>query len=483
MVILYLAVILTVVYRSFVTTFYEQAYFDSDQAISGLMAKHLSEGRHFPVFTYGAKYLLGTETWLAAPFFKIFGPSVFWLKVPMVLLSLITALLLVKLLIRETKLSAGMALLSATFILLPSPLVASRMTQTAVGIPTSLLTVMLVWIFWERPIWLGLILGIALPTRPFSLYAVAAMLILEWLRGELLTKTKLRRDGIAGAVTLALIAVFEIWGRFAPNYKGAPSPGLVVKTPAKLFRSLEWLFTENLPTLFGLKPEHLQNFNVASKLDIGSWLMMPVALAVILILAWRFRRLNRKLKESLLDEPFAGFLILTGILSAFVYAFFASGIEDRMLIRYTMLCLYLPVGIFALYFKIEKDSRWLKLVSFAVILWSAMNVWDHARLIREYGVNPPPDRYRGLVNLLEANSVHYGISDFWTSVHVTFLSNEKIVLTEEDVPRIDEYVPLVQSHPGFGGSAPVRIYANAPCPPGIPGGRYDIWSICGAEIR
>jgi hypothetical protein len=43
--------VLLVVLRSIVFGFWEQSFFDSDQAITRLMAKHLIEGRAFPVFT------------------------------------------------------------------------------------------------------------------------------------------------------------------------------------------------------------------------------------------------------------------------------------------------------------------------------------------------------------------------------------------------------------------------------------------------
>src|SRR3954470_19685207 len=39
--------------RSAVFLIWEQAGFDSDQAIFGLMARHIVEGRAFPVFIYG----------------------------------------------------------------------------------------------------------------------------------------------------------------------------------------------------------------------------------------------------------------------------------------------------------------------------------------------------------------------------------------------------------------------------------------------
>ena len=61
--------VLLVVLRSIVFVFWEQSFFDSDQAITGLMAKHLIESRAFPVFYYGQNYMLGVEAYLAAPVF------------------------------------------------------------------------------------------------------------------------------------------------------------------------------------------------------------------------------------------------------------------------------------------------------------------------------------------------------------------------------------------------------------------------------
>ena len=54
-----------VVLRSFVWVWWEQAHFDSDQAIHGLMALHIADGEAWPVFMYGQSYLLAIEAWLA----------------------------------------------------------------------------------------------------------------------------------------------------------------------------------------------------------------------------------------------------------------------------------------------------------------------------------------------------------------------------------------------------------------------------------
>src|SRR4029450_778599 len=97
-----------------------EAYFDSDQAIVGLMAKHLSELRAFPVFLYGQTYMLGVEAWLAAPLFLVFGVSPSVLKLPLLAMNLAVALLLVRLFHREMGLTPlQAAAVSLPFILPP----------------------------------------------------------------------------------------------------------------------------------------------------------------------------------------------------------------------------------------------------------------------------------------------------------------------------------------------------------------------------
>jgi hypothetical protein len=65
----YIAVAALVVARSAVFVFWPQSYFDANQAVIGLMAKHLAEARAVPLFMYGQSYVLAIEAWLAAPAF------------------------------------------------------------------------------------------------------------------------------------------------------------------------------------------------------------------------------------------------------------------------------------------------------------------------------------------------------------------------------------------------------------------------------
>ena len=67
--VVWVAVLVTatlIVLRFLVFVHYEQADFDADQAIVGLMATHLAEGRAWPLFFYGQLYMMGVQAWMAA---------------------------------------------------------------------------------------------------------------------------------------------------------------------------------------------------------------------------------------------------------------------------------------------------------------------------------------------------------------------------------------------------------------------------------
>ena len=108
-----LVLLAAVVLRGVFFLRFDESYFDSDQAIVGLMAKHLLEGRAFPLFFYGQEYMLGVESWVMAPVFAVFGPSVFALRLTMVLLNAVTALTLWWLLVRDARLHPWLAALAA----------------------------------------------------------------------------------------------------------------------------------------------------------------------------------------------------------------------------------------------------------------------------------------------------------------------------------------------------------------------------------
>jgi Dolichyl-phosphate-mannose-protein mannosyltransferase len=75
----------------FAILFASQTHVHSDEAIIGLMGKHILEGRHFPFYMYGQRYNAGAawEAYLASIAFALFGVGVVPLKSCIVILSLL----------------------------------------------------------------------------------------------------------------------------------------------------------------------------------------------------------------------------------------------------------------------------------------------------------------------------------------------------------------------------------------------------------
>ena len=184
-----LALVVTlVVWRSGVLVFWAQAQFDSDQAVFGLMAKHLAEGRAFPVFMYGQSYILAVQAWMAAPLFLAFGASVPALKFPLLLISVAVAVLLVRLLEREAGLRPMLAVVAALPFIMPAPGTAAQLLEASGGNLETFLYVLLLWLTRRRPWLCGLILGVGFVQREFTVYGLVALAGVWAIEGVLFTR-------------------------------------------------------------------------------------------------------------------------------------------------------------------------------------------------------------------------------------------------------------------------------------------------------
>src|SRR2546430_4041281 len=88
---LFIGVLIIVAAARFTILLASQPHVHSDEAIIGLMAKHIFEGRYFPFYMYGQPYNAGAawEAYLAAIAFAFFGVSVISLKSCILVLSLV----------------------------------------------------------------------------------------------------------------------------------------------------------------------------------------------------------------------------------------------------------------------------------------------------------------------------------------------------------------------------------------------------------
>src|SRR6195256_4189196 len=145
-----LIAIVLVVFRSYPFLAYEHLDFDSDQAIVGLMAKHLSEFRTIPLFFYGQHYMLGVQAWIAAPFYWVGGPTLAMLRMPLVIVNGVVAVWLLRYITRSLG-SPWLALVAVLPFVAATPVLSSNLLETLGASVEPFLYVLLLWSLRDRP--------------------------------------------------------------------------------------------------------------------------------------------------------------------------------------------------------------------------------------------------------------------------------------------------------------------------------------------
>jgi hypothetical protein len=168
---------------------FEQLAFDSDQAINGLMAKHLIEGRAFPLFFYGQNYMLAVEAWAAAPFFLIGGASVTSLRLSILAWNIAFVWLVIEALRRDGAINPWWTLVPASLLALAPPSVATQLMAAQGGIAEPFVWIVALWLLRRRPLWFGLVFAIAFRNREFTAYAIPALFAVELAAGRIRRRT------------------------------------------------------------------------------------------------------------------------------------------------------------------------------------------------------------------------------------------------------------------------------------------------------
>jgi hypothetical protein len=455
-----LALAVLVVIRSAVFVFFEQSQFDSNQAVIGLMAKHLVEGRAFPVFMYGQNYQLAVESWLAAPLFALAGPSVTALKLPLLAINLAIVFLLVHLLLREVGLRPGAAALATLFVALPAPGTAAKLLEASGGTVEPLLYAPLLWVTRKRPGWCGLVLGVGFVHREFTLYALAALLVLAAARRSLFT-----REGVRHHLVMLRVAA-EVWlvVQLVRQFGSAMGPGTTIANLPKagggfielasrlcldvmaIPQGLLHIVTIHWPLLFGTEVHALHYFRIASDVTQGlpgAGLVLGAAMAFAAV---RVALAIARAKGSRPEHDFCAYLVLVGLFSVTGYVVARCGVIQPSRMRYDMLSLLGAVGLSAWFLATERSRRAVAAWSLVVLAWAALSGTAHVRLLADYLADPPAGGKRLLVRHLEARGIRYAVSTYGDAYAVSFLSNERILMSSSNRVRIRAYEDAVRAH-------------------------------------
>ena len=476
--IVYAAVVLLVLFRSLLFTFTELS-FDSDQAVIGLMAKHLAEGRAFPLFMYGQNYMLGIEAWMAAPLFLAVGVSVAALKLPVLLVNMAIALLLVRLLQRDCGLRPRHALLASLFFVLAPAGTIGTIQEASGGTVEPLLYLLLLWMTRGRPGWFGFVAALGITHREFTAYGVAVILGMAVLEGAWRRRESWRRFGVGLRVAAETWVVVSFLRQFAsamgpgtgPVIPGKPANQAVEIMNRLCFDAgtigtgLQGLVSDHWGQLFGTSVLTLKSFGLESAVSQGvPWSGTVLGISAVLIAA-RVLTLVRFTAAWWQRYAFALYLGAIGSISAAMYVLARCGTPSPL--RYDTLSLFTAVAIAAI-FLAEERGRTLRRVGAATILcWALVSSVGHVRLWAEYVPHAPVTSKDLIVRHLDARGIRYATADYWIAYHVAFLSKERIIVAADDVIRIQEYQDRVAEH----RSESVRI-SRRPCgntPPVMPG--------------
>lgn len=489
-----------IVLRSFLFLHYEQADFDSDQAIVGLMAQHLAEGRAWPLFFYGQLYMMGVQAWLAAPVFLWLGPTVLALKLPLLVLNVLTGALLVWLLVRDAGLRAWQAAVAASWFALLPPVAASRMVQAQGGTIEPLFYALLLWMLRRRAVAFGLLFAFGFLQREFTLFAVLAIVIVEAWTGALFTRARVAHwlvvllvfVGARQGVTLLRHTASMFGPEAAPPRleDGVTNVDVVARSvclaPGHVIGNAGWLLAHNVPTFFGAQTQPPGVLILSSRWSGSRWAGVPALLAVLLAIGivvrcgpgwWPPLRAPADPRVLL-----PAMLIVTGLLGLAGVAT-GCGIRNLITIRYHLLLAFVPVGAVALAFvrasppssgsAVASPDRLVAAMTAAVLCWGAAMAWQHAALWQEYRTAPPPGAYRMLADDLVAHGDRYGWASYWVSYHVDFLSGERVQLSPTSAIRINEY-----ARQALRAGDRATVIGSQPCDEGDDGRKVAVWWVC-----
>ena len=468
--------------RSAVFVFWPASQFDSDQAVTGLMAKHLAELRAFPVFWYGQTYMLGVEAWLAAPVMAVLGATVTALKLPLLAMNVAIALLLFHGLTRDERLDDTRAAFATCFFVLAAPITAAHFLTANGGNVEPSLYVLLLWFLRRRPVWFGLVLGVGFLNREFTIYGAAALVVLDASRRALFTRDALRRYGLAlGTAALVWIGFLVL-----RHFSSAAGPGTSTSDlaaslagnnllqvaerlcfdPRAIAAGAGRILTVHWPELFGLEPQPLTDFGIESSVRQGfggsAWLLLPtLAIPAIRLLTQRAVNGAPRLAPRPSSSGFCGYLLLVAAFSLTGYLVGRCGVIDFYTMRYELLSVIGAVGLAGWYLRVERSA----VVAAVWILCSAaifaISVTAHVRLLAEYATHPPTPLKQDLIRELDARNVRYAYGDFWTAYYVSFMTRERIILASDEAVKVRTHNRIVDAH----RNEAIRI-SRRPCPDG-----------------
>jgi hypothetical protein len=530
------------------------ANFQSDEAVFGLMARHILAGQFTPTL-YGPAYLGSIESIISAGFMSVLGPSVMAFRMSAILLF--TAFFVAHGLFTTRYFGYRVAFVSLLFLALPGfhvlewtyqpigaygamfvigtltllaalPKLTGRWSRIAraailgilVGLGLWANTTMILYVLaigaveilgsteW-RVIYTRLsdlvnrVVGIPLDQLlPLAAIGVAVLGVLAFFssacspQGLYITISLISRSILIGLAILAAGSFLAFSGRrrqlgieagvaaisFAVGYSPLLYPWIVEgvppywavypSCPEGVASRAKLLVKEILPGLWGL-PIFDQLRQMAAP-QISIWIVIGLlTLAALSLFIWRNRiTLWRMMVVSPMDEPARATSLIALLLGLPIgISLLAGNTIDLYSIRHALLVVQASAIVFAIFLVwLATRGRAVGLVV-ATIWLSVMGVtnlvYANANWLVKFTRYDPEDISQ-LTEFLDQNKIEFGYADYWGAYTLDYLLHEKTILAPFN--GIDRYLPYSDAVDSASKVAFVFPAGNAPAPTGTVSG-------------
>lgn len=404
--------------------------FNGDEAVVGLMARHILAGET-PVFFYGQAYMGSLDAWLVSFAFRVFGESVSSIRVVQgaLYLGYIVSLWWLGWLWFQDRWVGGLAGLLAA---VPPVLVTTYTTASLGGYGETLLLGNLILglgylvIFgdYQKSGWVWLLLGVV-GGSAFWVLGIAGIYILTvGLVGMWVLRWKPWRYYLVAAVGFFVGGLPWWLYNFSHDWQALEvlvSPGYVSFT---IFEKLIGLIFIGLPGLVGMRAPWASAF--------FPWALVILVFGFYVIVAVFNYKNRNEIRDAFRD---GGFTILFVFIIVFGLAFILSGFGFDSTGRY-LLPLYQPLVFFVSVFVLLlwKRNPWLAYAAVLVVL--GLNVWgtwlgasSSEKITTQLSETSRFDNQddAALIAFLEKNDLDFGYSNYWVSFRLAFLSNEELI--------------------------------------------------------
>jgi len=421
--------------RIYLIVKFQSALIESDEAIVGLMGRHILRGE-LPIFYYGQNYMGAIEPFLTAAFFAIFGATVLVLKlVPFVLLCAFVVVhyfLACAVVTRQTAiLATALVAVSPAFLNIWS--LKSRGGYMALLVLGTLALLVAARMLNEgythrKAALLGLSLGLAWWTHFLSIVYIVPILVVLLLKNErkLLSSTGMIFLGsfFFGSLPFWMYNLSHSWASL--RMEGGQQTEF-------LSDFLNFSGTA-VPIFLGAR----RNWGGADFFPLAGFLILGILLGCVATLLWKwFRNIG---PASLEGKHLLGlfFFFFPLLFSASGFAWFFR--EPRYLIP-----LYSVVYILILA-AVSKRALQVGLCLFLL----ALNVTGSLLTkIEDFTGYTNVESNEELLDYLRRHNVSRAYAPYWVAYRLTFESGEEIICTpsQEDVVRYPPYLELVKSAP------------------------------------